>query len=147
MKQLFLHLIIVAFLFTSCEEDSGSVNVPSSANVTLKYEVESPSAFTAFNSLPPLRVSYSNETGILQSEEIQINTNTTTWSKTIQLTATQRPIIIQFTAAAFTVNASGTAVVRLYVNGDLKAFQNVQIQPYAVPTVSYFTGSLYHFIY
>ena len=58
-----------------------------------------------------------------------INTNTLTWSKTIQLTATQRPIQIHFTTTAYTATASGTGVLRVYVNGDLVAFQNIQIIP------------------
>lgn len=130
MKQLFLILAIVAFLFTGCDNDSSSGNGTSSGNVTLKYEIESTSAFSpVFISgaqlFPSLNVTYINETGQSQSE--QINTNTSTWSKTIQLTATQRPIIITFGTTAYTANASGTGVVRVYVNGVLKANQNIQI--------------------
>ena len=40
MKQSFLLLTIVAFLFTGCENNS------SSGNVTIKYEIESTSAFS-----------------------------------------------------------------------------------------------------
>ena len=132
MKQLFLLLIIVTFLFTGCQNDSSSGNGTSSGNVTLKYEIESTSAFSpvylsGVQLYPPLNVTYLNETGQAQSE--QINTNTLTWSKTIQLTATQRPIIISFNTTAYTATASGTGVLRVYVNGVLKAFQNVQIAP------------------
>ena len=138
MKQLFLILAIVAFLFTGCDNDSSSGNGTSSVNVTLKYEIESTSAFNpAFLNgvqfYPPLNVTYINETGQAQSE--QINTNASTWSKTIQLTA-QRPIIISFNTTAYTATASGTGVLRVYVNGVLKAFQNVQIAP-----TSLFTGA------
>ena len=120
MKQLFLILTIVAFLFTGCEKDSSSGNGNSSGNVTLKYEIESTKILS-----PPLIVTYMNETGQAQSE--QINTNTSTWSKTIQLTASQRPILIIFNVAAYTATAPGTGVVRLHVNGVLKASQNIQI--------------------
>ena len=86
MKQLFLILTIVAFLFTGCEKDSSSGNGASSGNVTLKFEVVSTSAFSPVfvngaQILPPLNVTYINESGQAQSE--QINTNTSTWSKTI----------------------------------------------------------------
>lgn len=130
MKQLFLIVTIVAFLFTGCDNDSSSGNGNSSGNVTLKYEIESTSAFTpAFSGglqlFPALNVTYINETGQQQNE--QINTNTSTWSKTIQLTASQRPINIMFSATAYTTNASGTGIVRIYINGVLKASQNIQI--------------------
>jgi hypothetical protein len=125
MKQLFLLLTIVVFLFAGCEKDS------SSGNVTLKYEIVSTSAFSpVFSSgvqvAPPLTVNYINETGQQQNE--QINTNSSTWSKTIQLTATQRPIIIMFNTTAYTASEQGTGVVKLYVNGVLKASQNVTIR-------------------
>ena len=140
MKQLFLILTIVAFLFTGCDNDSSSGNGNSSGNVTLKYEIESTSAFTpAFINgvqfFPPLNVTYINETGQQQSE--QINTNTSTWSKTIQLTASQRPIGILFNATAYTTNASGTGIVRIYMNGVLKASQNIQITNFSTG----FTGA------
>ena len=130
MKQLFLIVTIVAFLFTGCDNDSSSGNGNSSGNVTLKYEIESTSAFgpvflSGVQFLPPLNVTYTNESGQQQSE--QINTNTSTWSKTIQLTATQRPIIILFNTTAYTATATGTGVLRVYVNGVLKSFQNVQM--------------------
>ena len=149
MKQLFLILAIVAFLFTGCENDSSSGNGTSSGNVTLKYEIESTSAFnpgflSGVQLYSPLNVTYINETGQQQNE--LINTNASTWSKTIQLTATQRPIIISFNTTAYTATASGTGVLRVYVNGVLKAFQNVQIatSPFAGGT---FTGYINYPLY
>lgn len=151
MKQLFLILTIVAFLFTGCENDSSSGNGTSSGNVTLKYEIVSTSAFSPVflngaQFSPPLNVTYTNESGQPQSE--QINTNTSTWSKTIQLTATQRPIIISFNTTAYTATATGTGVVRVYVNGVLKAFQNVQMtsSPYQVGGFTGATGTFTGYI-
>jgi len=143
MKQLFLILTIVSFLFTGCDNDSSSSNGTSSGNVTLKYEIESTSAFgpvflSGVQLQPPLNVTYINESGQAQSE--LINTNTLTWSKTIQLTATQRPIIIYFNTTAYTATATGTGILRVYVNGVLKAFQNVQITSNGYQGVG-FTGA------
>lgn len=138
MKQLLTLLTIVAFLFTGCKKDS------SSGNVTLKYEIVSSSAFAStIYGLPPLRVTYTNETGQSQSE--QINTNTSTWSKTIELTATQRPIMIALTAIGITANSTGTSEARLYVNGVVKANVTSQFQPYP-PTNGVFTAGLSHFL-
>ena len=130
MKQLFLLLTIVVFLFTGCEKDSSSGNDSTSGKVTLKYEIVSTSAFSPVflngaQIVPSGNVTYINESGQAQSE--LINTNTLTWSKTIQLTATQRPILIIFNTTAYTATATGTGILRVYVNGVLKAFQNVQI--------------------
>jgi hypothetical protein len=151
MKQLFLLLTIVALLFTGCQNDSDSVNGTSSGNVTLKYEIESTSAFSPvfLNGVqlqPPLNVTYINESGQAQSE--MINTNASTWSKTIQLTATQRPININFNTTAFTATATGTGILRVYVNGVLKASQNVQIAPngYQGGGFSGATGRIFGFI-
>ena len=126
MKQLLTLLTIVAFLFTGCKKDS------SSGNVTLKYEIVSSSAFTPVviggtQIGAPLSVTYTNETGQSQSE--QINTNASSWSKTIELTATQRPIIISFITTAYTANSTGTSEVRIYVNGVIKANVIPQITP------------------
>ena len=145
MKQLFLLLTIVVFLFSGCEKDS------SSGSVTLKYEIVSTSAFSpVFSSgvqvAPPLTVFYINETGQQQNE--QINSNSSSWSKTIQLTATQRPIMILFNVTAYTASEQGTGVVRLYVNGVLKASQNVTVTASGFQAgKGTFTGYLNHFIY
>ena len=142
MKQLLLLLTIVAFLFVGCEKDS------SSGNVTLKYEIVSTSAFipvviSGVQLYPPITVTYANETGQQQREEI--NATASTWSKTIQLTATQRPISILFNATAYTTNASGTGIVRIYINGVLKASQNIQITNF-LPGVTGAAGTFTGFI-
>jgi hypothetical protein len=147
MKRLLILLTMVPFLFTGCKKDS------SSGNVTLKYEIVSPSAFapvflSGTQLIPPLTVYYINETGQMQTEEI--NTNASTWSKTIQLTASQRPISILFNYSAYTANASGTGVGRIYVNGVLEASQNIQMtsNPYQgssfTGATGKFTGYLIH---
>jgi hypothetical protein len=127
MKQLFLLLTTVTLLFAGCKKDSSS----SSGEVTLKYEIQSTTAFSTLTagggSFPAISVIYANETGQQQREEI--NTTTSTWSKTIQLTSTQRPIPIMFYVSGFTSSTSGTGVVRIYVNGVVKASQNVSITP------------------
>ena len=124
MKQLFFLLTIVVFLFAGCEKDS------SSGSVTFKYEIVSTSAFipvviSVVQLYPPITVTYANETGQQQREEI--NSTASTWSKTIQLTTTQRPIPIMFYVSGNTLNVPGTGVVRIYANGVLKASQNVTI--------------------
>lgn len=149
MKQLLILLTMVPFLFTGCKKDS------SSGNVTLKYEIVSPSAFapvllSGTQLMPPLRVTYANETG--QSQTEQINTNASTWSKTIKFTA-RLPIPISYNVTAYTANASGTAVVRLYVNGVLEASQNIQItsNPYQgggfTGASGTFTGFIFYPLY
>ena len=122
MKQLLLLLSIVTMFFAGCEKDS------SSGNVTLKYEIVSSSAFvpvviSGVQISPPLTVTYANETGQQQREEI--NSTASSWSKTIQLTTTQRPIAIMFYVSGNTLNVSATGVVKIYANGVLKASQNV----------------------
>ncbi len=124
MKQLLLLLSIVVFLFAGCEKDS------SSGSVTLKYEIVSTSAFvpvvmSGVQLYPPITVFYANETGQQQREEI--NSTASSWSKTIQLTTTQRPIAIMFYVSGHTLNVSGTGVVKIYANGVLKASQNVTV--------------------
>lgn len=124
MKQLFLLLSIVVFLFAGCEKDS------SSGSVTLKYEIVSTSDFipvviSGVQIAPPISVTYVNETGQQQREEI--NSTAPSWSKTIQLTTTQRPIPIMFYVSGNTLNVTGTGTVKIYANGVLKASQNVTI--------------------
>lgn len=138
MKHLFLLSTIAVFLFTGCKKDS------SSGNVTLKYEIESSSAFTpvilnGVQLVPPITVMYMNETGQQQREEI--NSTSSSWSKTIQLTNTQRPIAIIFYVTGNTLNSQGTGVVRIYANGSLVASQNVTILPMS-PTTGLFSGNL-----
>jgi hypothetical protein len=140
MKHLFLLSTIAVFLFTGCKKDSGS------GNVTLKYEIESSSAFTpvilnGVQLIPPLTVTYINETGQQQREEI--NSTSSSWSKTIQLTNTQRPIAILFYVSASTLNSQGTGVVRIYANGSLVASQNATIMGGLTGT-GLFSGNLVH---
>ncbi len=137
MKQSLALLTIVAFLSTGCEKDLNS------GSVTLNYEIVSSSAFeSAILGSPSLTVTYTNETGQSQSE--QINTNASTWSKTIKLTSTQRPIMISLGASGYTSNSTGTTEARLYVNGVVKANVTSQIQP--VLNNGFFTATLFHLV-
>lgn len=129
MKHLFLLSTIAVFLFTGCKKDSGP------GNVTLKYEIESSSAFTS------LIITYMNETGQQQNESI--NSTASSWSKTIQLTNTQRPIAIMFYVTGSTLNSQGTGVVRIYADGILAASQNVTIMGGLTGT-GFFSGNLVH---
>jgi hypothetical protein len=90
---------------------------------------------------PPITVTYLNETGQQQREEI--NSTASSWSKTIQLTNTQRPIAIMFYVQGSTLNAQGTGVVRIYANGSLVASQNVTIIS-ATTSTGLFSANLVH---
>ena len=91
--------------------------------------------------IPPLTVTYINETGQQQREEI--NSTSSSWSKTIQLTNTQRPIAILFYVSASPLNSQGTGVVRIYANGSLVASQNATIMGGLTGT-GLFSGNLVH---
>lgn len=93
MKQIFF-LLTTCFILNSCSNDTNT------NSVSIKYELSSTSPFTNINSvggtLPAVTVAYTNETGQRQQEQLQIST--TTWSKTINLTTSQRPIAIAMEA-------------------------------------------------
>lgn len=123
MKQNYLFILILIFGFTGCKKDSGS------ESVTIKYEIVSSSPFKDLNIsgtvFPAITVVYVNESGQQQTE--QINSTALTWSKTIQLSTTQRPIPITFYTSTYTSNTSGTGIIRIYINGTLKSFLNCSI--------------------
>lgn len=125
MKQIYLYILILIFGFTGCKKDSGS------ESVTIKYEIVSSSPFKDLNisgtTFPAITAVYVNESGQQQTE--QINSTALTWSKTIKLSTTQRPIPILFYASTYTENTSGTGIIRIYINGALKSFLNCSISP------------------
>ena len=118
MKQLFLLLTIVAILFVGCKKDEGA-----SANggkLILKYEVISTLPFQSISTANySLVASYTNATGQMQQEQLSITG--TTWTKTVELTTTQRPLSIMLGGSGWTSGTTGTVTANVYENGVLKA--------------------------
>jgi hypothetical protein len=138
MKKVLYILATILVGFTSCtKETTSTTNSNSLASpFTLKYEIVTSSAIDtskAGNGAygKPLMV-YSNGT---QQPEIEFLTPTTSWSKTVTVTTTNRPFVAMlhthsdYISTAQTglgyfpiiLKAQGTIMGKIYVNGNLVA--------------------------
>jgi hypothetical protein len=116
MKQLFLLLTIVAILFVGCKKDEDAYG----GKIILKYEVISTLPFQSISTSSfSLMVGYTNATGQMQYE--QLNITGKTWTKTVELTTNQRPLSIMLGGSGFTSGTTGTVTANVYENGVLKA--------------------------
>lgn len=116
MKQLFLLLSISAILFVGCKKDEDAYG----GKIILKYEVISTLPFQSISTSNfSLIASYTNATGQMQQE--QLNITGTTWTKTVELTTTQRPLSIMLGGSGWTSGTTGTVTANVYENGVLKA--------------------------
>lgn len=124
MKGALTLLTIAMLTFTGCKKEEDTS--PSGGKTILKYELVSTSPFQVSVALGySIATQYSNSTGQIQAEDV-ISTGTT-WTKSIELTATQRPIGLLFTAIGYTVGTSGKVTMNLYENDVLKASKELNI--------------------
>jgi hypothetical protein len=109
---------LVFIFFNSCKKDEV---IPSNSTKTiLKYEIISSVPFAVLpTSNFSLSVSYTNATGQTQVEQSIITG--TTWTKTVELTSSQRPINILAGGSGFTNGISGSVTINIYENDLLKA--------------------------
>ncbi len=112
MKQLLLLLSISVILFIGCKKDEDAYG----GKIILKYELVSTSSFHPSYGIA---AQYSNSTGQVQAEGV--SPTGTTWTKSIELTATQRPIGLMFSAVGYTVGTTGKVTMNIYENDALKA--------------------------
>ncbi len=116
MKQLFFLLTISLILFTGCKKYEDAYG----GKIILKYEIISTLPFQPLPSgSTSLIASYTNATGQMQQEQLTITG--TTWTKTVELTTTQRPLSIMFGGSGWTSGTTGTVTANVYENGVLKA--------------------------
>jgi hypothetical protein len=112
--------IFVALLIsiTGCKKDDAAS--PNGGKTILKYEIISTIPFTVLpTSNYSLSVSYTNATGQTQVEQTTITS--ATWTKTVELTSTQRPLGITLGGSGFTNGVSGSVTINIYENDILKA--------------------------
>ncbi len=135
MKQI-LFLLTICFILNSC---SSETNISS---VLIKYELTSTSPFTNINSLgvslPAVIVAYINETGQRQQEQLQISG--TSWSKTINLKTSQRPVVVAMEASGNTQTNSGSVTLKVFVNGDIRGTNVVNIGQNSIQNYGMFLG-------
>jgi hypothetical protein len=120
MKKIFSIIFLYTFL-SSCTPDNPTT--PPSGAVTVKYEIilSSP-LFQLAPNVPTPSISYTNATA---QGEIANNFNygSTSWTKTVNITAT-RPVAIGLACfSPLYLNTAGTMTANIYVNGVVKATQ------------------------
>ncbi len=124
----FALLNIIILTFSGCKKDEET----SPKNPIIKYEVISGAPFAIDSSLglnTSLYINFTNATGQVETERLQL-VGTSTFTREITLTSTQRPISIYFTLSGLTSSlGTGTSIANIYMNGELKASQNMQITP------------------
>lgn len=139
MKFNFLLVTLLSIVLSGCSTDSN--NSGSNSDV-IKYEITSTSPFQVINSgtstLPSITVGYTNETGQLQQEQLQIGG--TSWTKTVNLTTPQRPIAVVLQASGYTQSSNGTVTLKVYVNNVLRGTQNLSISPNPIQNYGMFIG-------
>lgn len=125
-KLKFLLISLLLVIFNGCSSDSN--NSVSNSDV-IKYEITSTSPFQVINSgtstLPSITVGYTNETGQQQQEQLLVGG--TTWTKTVNLTTPQRPVVVAMTASGYTQSSNGSVTLKVFVNNVLRGTHNVPI--------------------
>lgn len=127
-KFLFLTLSFTALLFCSRDSDSSSDNA-ASGSVTIRYELVCSSSFKSVPdyNIKALSVVYTNETG--QFQQIDYNGEVgSTWSKTVKVTTSQRPLLVMFSVVGVTKASSGNLQLKVYVNNELRGSNVFNIQ-------------------
>lgn len=120
MKSGIIYFIIGCIFFSSCST-STSPN-PNNTNPVIRYEIILPGQIIAPVNPSYNVIVYTNETG--QTASLTSNfTSGNRWTKTVTLTATTRPLFIQFHGLfPYTFcNTVGPIVSNIYVNNVLKA--------------------------
>lgn len=111
-------LTLALLTFTGCKKDEDSN--PNNGKTILKYELVSSMPLRFYPGANfSLQASYTNSTGQLQIEKS--SSTGTVWTKTVELTSTQRPDTIVFAFSGYTNGTSGSATINIYDNDELKA--------------------------
>jgi len=111
-------LLALIITFTGCKKEDAAG--PNGGKTILKYEIISTIPFAVLpTSNYSLSVNYTNATGQTQVEQTTITS--TIWTKTVELTSTQRPLGITLGGGGFTNGVSGSVTVNIYENDILKA--------------------------
>jgi predicted small secreted protein len=122
MKKLSYATLLAAFALTSCKKNS-STDV--STDVTIKYEVVTSSPMITPTPsggvvLAGPNITYVNGTG--NPEFSGDLSGSSTWTKTVTLTNSTRPLPLQLiSGSALYFNTAGSVTGKIYVNGELKA--------------------------
>jgi hypothetical protein len=117
--------------FFGCNGDADS----SPNNTQVRYEIVSTTSFKVptlnGTALSPysLNISYLNESGGQQNE--QIIANGTTYTKTVTMQTELRPLPIQYAVSGYTLNTTGTVTTKIYVNNSLKGTKTVDISDFS----------------
>lgn len=110
-------LMLALLTFTRCKKDDKTI--PRGGQTILKYELVSSVPFQSVLGGPSLNITYTNATGNLQNEQLIVTG--TTWTKTVEFTSSQRPIVIYFNPAGNTNATTGTVTANIYENNVIKA--------------------------
>lgn len=113
-------LMLTLFTFIGCKKDEEAN--PNSGKTILKYELVSSMPLKVYPiSNFSLQATYTNSTGQVQVEKS--SSTDTVWTKTVELTSTQRPDTIVFGCSGYTNGTSGAVTINIYDNDVLKATQ------------------------
>ncbi len=135
LNKITISIFLVSYLFLSgCSSNNtagGQVN-PNTVGTpfTVKYELLTTSQFA---DVGLQLIQYSNSTG--QNENIQTNlAGLNYWSKSINVTASQRPLPLLFNCDVFVyITTPGSVTINMYINGSLKASSTYQAVPNQMP--------------
>jgi hypothetical protein len=120
MKNLLI-IALITFSITACTPDDPA-NTGTSSPFTLKYEyvLTSPALNGPLNSQTFI---YTNATGQVETGP-RINDGDMSWSKTITVTTSTRPLIVQLGQTTMQIRSAGSVTANIYINGVLKASSN-----------------------
>jgi hypothetical protein len=106
----------------------------------IEYEIRTTSTFAPAmpgSTVPTFTVSYTNETGQLQQE--QLNLTGSVWKKKVVVTTPQRPISVMCTSTGYTTSA-GQVESKVYIDGVLRGNVSVQSSSEVLPGMWMFLG-------
>ncbi|MCX6210885.1 MAG: hypothetical protein NTZ59_15610 [Bacteroidetes bacterium] len=119
-------LFLMCFTILSCKKsENNSTSNNTSSPFTVKYEIIPTSKVSASWDKPI--ISYINSTGQLQTESVSNLSDISTWSKTITVTSTARPLQLSLLVTTtypnyyLVLEKAGSLTQNIYVNGTLMA--------------------------
>jgi hypothetical protein len=129
---------VAAWLLIGSVLSCTKTTVPSQP--VIEYEIRTTSTFAPAmpgSTAATFIVSYTNETGQLQQE--QLNLNGSVWKKKVVVTTPQRPISVMCTASGYTTSA-GQVESKVYVDGVLRGNVTAQATGEVMPGLWMFPG-------
>lgn len=118
MKKTLAGLTVIALLLTvlsSCKKDDTST----SGNFTVKYEIITSSPIASSELSSGILV-YTNGTGQVEAVQNVLQSGTS-WSKTVTVTTSTRPLQLSLSPASARLSAPGSITSNIYINGVIKA--------------------------